>query len=393
VTDTRAVTAVPDPSRRQPSAPLSARAGTRAWGESAGVFVALTAVAIVLTWPAPARLGSAVIDLGDPLLTTWILAWDVHALRTAPFRFFDANMFHPHRWALAYTEHLLGLVPLVGPARLAGAGALLAHNLVWLATFPLTGLTMFWLVRHLTSQTGAAAIAALLYAFAPYRFSQLGHIQMLSHQWLPLMLLGLHRAAEGRGRWRDVGLAAGAFTLQALSSGYQAFFAAIAGAVFLAWLGLPATRPPLARLIVRGVIAGAVVAVLLLPLLLAYRVARDEVGLTRTLKEVQHYVATPQSYLAAPVYSRWLGEATAGFRTPEAALFPGLLTPVLAGAGLLLARPRSTGAPGAAPAAGGRWPRRLDIALAVALVVTALNWLLVGGFVRGGRTPSGSTRR
>jgi hypothetical protein len=90
-------------------------------GESVGVLLLLTAVAIVLTWPATARLGSAVIDLGDPLLTTWILAWDVHALRTAPFRFFDANMFHPHRWALAYTEHLLGRVPLVGLARLAAA--------------------------------------------------------------------------------------------------------------------------------------------------------------------------------------------------------------------------------------------------------------------------------
>ena len=134
--------------------------GRERGGRASASSCLLTAVAIVLTWPATARLGSAVIDLGDPLLTTWILAWDVHALRTAPFRFFDANMFHPHRWALAYTEHLLGLVPLVGLARLAGAGVLLAHNLVWLATFPLTGLAMFWLVRHLTGQAGAAAIAA-----------------------------------------------------------------------------------------------------------------------------------------------------------------------------------------------------------------------------------------
>ena len=195
-------------------------------------------------------------DLGDPLLTTWILAWDVHALTTAPLRLLDANMFHPHRWTLAYTEHLLGLVPLVGPARLAGAGPLLAHNLVWLATFPLAGLTMFWLVRHLTGHAGAAAVAAVLYAFSHFRFGQLGHIQVLSHQWLPLMLLGLHRAAQGAAQWRDVWLAAGAFTLQALSSGYQAFLAAIAGTLFVAWLGLPVSRPPLARLLARGALVG-----------------------------------------------------------------------------------------------------------------------------------------
>ena len=381
MTDTGARTSGPDPSRAPSTAAPLARERGRAWGEGVGVLLLLTAVAIVLTWPATARLGSAVIDLGDPLLTTWILAWDVHALRTAPFRFFDANMFHPHRWALAYTEHLLGLVPLVGLARLAGAGVLLAHNLVWLATFPLTGLAMFWLVRHLTGQAGAAAIAALLYAFAPFRIGQLGHVQILSHQWLPLMLLGLHRAAESRGRWRDVGLAAGAFTLQALSSGYHAFFAAIAGAVFLAWLGLPSTRPPLARLIGRGLIAGAVVAVLLLPLVVAYRLAREEIGLARSVIEVQHYVATPWSYLAAPAESRWFGAATARFRAREAALFPGLLTLALAGAGVLFAGRASPDPPGTEPGGSRRWPRWLDIAVAVALVMTAVNWLLIGGFV------------
>ena len=199
-------------------------------------------------------------------------------------------MFHPHRWTLAYTEHLLGLVPLVALPRLAGAGVLLAHNLVWLATFPLTGLAMFWLVRHLTGHAGAATVAAVLYAFSHFRFGQLGHVQVLSHQWLPLLLLGLHRAARSRGRWRDVGLAAGAFALQALSSGYQAFFAAIAGAVFVAWLGLPAARPPLGRLVARGALVGALVALLLLPFFLPYRVVRDEIGLVRDLREVEHYV-------------------------------------------------------------------------------------------------------
>ena len=106
MTDTGARTSGSDPSRAPSTAAPLARERRRAWGESVGVLLLLTAVAIVLTWPATARLGSAVIDLGDPLLTTWILAWDVHALRTAPFRFFDANMFHPHRWALAYIDVL-----------------------------------------------------------------------------------------------------------------------------------------------------------------------------------------------------------------------------------------------------------------------------------------------
>ena len=101
---------------------LAWRSG-RAWRETALVALLLIALAVVLTWPATPRLGSAVHDLGDPVLTTWILAWDVHALTTAPLRRFDANAFHPRRFTLAYTEHLLGLIPLAGAARLAGASS------------------------------------------------------------------------------------------------------------------------------------------------------------------------------------------------------------------------------------------------------------------------------
>ncbi len=363
------------PARGAPPGPGLAR-GVR---QSVLVVLLLVGLAIVLTWPVAARLGDGVADLGDPLLTTWILAWDVHALASAPLRFFDANMLYPRRQALAYTEHLVGLVPLAAPARLLGAPPLLAHNLVWLATFPLTGLTMFWLVRHLTGAAGPAAVAAVLYAFSHFRFGQLGHVQVLSHQWLPLLLLGLHRAARSGGRWRDVGLAAGAFALQALSSGYQAFFAAIAGGLFVAWLAGPSTRPPLGRLAARGAIAGAVVALVLLPFFLPYRASREEIARARNPREIEYYMAWPAAYLAAPVDNRWLGDATAPFRRREAVLFPGVVALALALAGATLAgRPRREAAP-RAPAPGGRWPVALDVALSVVTLVTLANWLLVGG--------------
>jgi hypothetical protein len=351
----------------------------RSWVQSALVALLLTVLAVLLTWPAAAELSTMAVDLGDPLLTTWILAWDVHALATAPFRFFDANMFHPRRGTLAYTEHLVGLLPLVGPARLAGARPLLAHNLVWLATFPLTGLAMFWLVRHLTGNAGAAAIAAVLYAFSHFRFGQLGHVQVLSHEWLPLMFLGLHRAARHGGRWRDLWLAAFAFLLQALSSGYHAFFAAIAVAVFAAWLALPASRPPLGRLIARGAVVSAPVGLLLLPFFLAYGSVRAEIGLVRPLEEIAEYAARPVSYLAVSATNRWFGEMTAPFRSNETILFPGLVTLALALVAFVLAWRRPVTTPGSAPSPGHPWPAALDVLLAVFTTVTIVNWLFVGG--------------
>jgi hypothetical protein len=350
----------------------------RRWTQSALAALLLTVLAVVLTWPAATRLDTMAVDLGDPLLTTWILAWDIHALATAPLRFFDANMFYPRRETLAYTEHLIGLLPLVGPARLAGAGPLLAHNLVWLATFPMTGLAMFWLVRSLTENAGAATIAAVLYAFSPFRFGQLGHVQVLSHQWLPLVLLGLHRAARPGGRWRDLWLAALAFLLQALSSGYQAFFAAIAVAVFLAWLALPATRPPLGPLLTRGAVIGAMVAPLLLPFFLPYRSLRNEIGLVRPIEEIAQYAARPASYLAAPWTNHWLGDITEPFRGNEAILFPGGLTLILALLGIVVAwRRRPTASAARSP--GDQWPAALDVAIAVYATATVVNWIVIGG--------------
>jgi hypothetical protein len=346
--------------------------------ESLAVATGLTILAVILTWPAVAHLGSAAPDLGDPLLTTWILAWDVHALATAPLRFFDANMFYPYRGTLAYTEHLLGLVPLVLPARLAGLDPLLAHNLLWLATFPLVGLTLFWLVRELTGHAGAATVAAVLYAFSHLRFGQLGHIQVLAHMWLPLALFALHRAATQGARWRDVWLAAGALGLQALSSGYQACLAASAAVLFAVWLAAPAGRPPLGRFLRRALLAGGVVGVLLVPAFLPYWWVRTDVHLVRDRAEVVAHSAWPTSYLVAAPANRWLSAATAHLRSPEGALLPGVVTLALALPTAVLAwrRRRGLEAPGL-PAS--RRARAADLILALLVTVTLVNWLVVGG--------------
>ena len=68
----------------------------------AALFVALT---VAMTWPLAPRMRTEIAaDLGDPLLNAWILAWDATHLGRG---LWHANIFHPHPYALAYSEHLV----------------------------------------------------------------------------------------------------------------------------------------------------------------------------------------------------------------------------------------------------------------------------------------------
>src|SRR6188768_1079509 len=133
------------------------------------VVVLLAFLAVVATWPVALQMSTGVSDFGDPLLNAWILGWDAHALATGPRHLFDANIFHPETWTLAYSETLLLPALLAAPVLWLGGSGVLAHNVVMLLGYVLSGLTMFWLVRRITGDDGAALVAAVVYAVYPYR--------------------------------------------------------------------------------------------------------------------------------------------------------------------------------------------------------------------------------
>src|SRR5262245_25945775 len=134
-----------------------------------------TLLAVAMTWPLARGLSRDLpADFGDPLLNTWAMAWDAeHLLAAASGHpgelagYWDANIYHPHPLALAYSEHLTPQAVLNLPVYALTRNPILGYNFVFLATFVLSALGMYLFVRDLTGSAPAALLAGVAFGFAP----------------------------------------------------------------------------------------------------------------------------------------------------------------------------------------------------------------------------------
>src|SRR3954463_16069707 len=108
---------------------------------TASVAVLFFCLTLIATYPIATAPGSlAFFTHSDAQLNMWIMAWDAHALRHHARDLFDANIFYPEPRTLAYSETLLGYLPIFGPVLWLGGSPALANNAVLLFTFTVSGL-------------------------------------------------------------------------------------------------------------------------------------------------------------------------------------------------------------------------------------------------------------
>ncbi len=305
------------------------------------VLLAFLILSLLLTYPLPFHLGSAVEDRQDALLNVWITAWDGHQVLSDPLHLFDANIFYPYPRTLAYSELLLGNALLALPLTAVTGNPVLGYNVALLLSFALSALGAYLLVVRLTRSWGAGVVAGLIFAFSSYRMTNLAQAQLLATQWMPFALLALHEMIH-RGRLRHAALFALFFSLQALSSFYYGILLALAALAYGLWSVATGRRTPWLPFL-STVLA---IAFLLLPFALPYFRVQAEMGFERALADSEPFSASLRQYLMVPannvVHARWL----ASDDTPRAggypvdALFPGLAALALAGVGLVRGRGR-----------------------------------------------------
>jgi hypothetical protein len=316
----------------------------------------------------------------------WILSWDGEQIRrilagdfSRIATFFDANIFHPAPLALAYSEHLIPQAIQIFPVWLISGNPILCYNLLFLSSIVLAGLGMYLLVRELTGNTLAAFIAGLLFAFAPYRLPQSGHLQVLTSQWMPFVLYGLLRYFHTR-RLRPLGGATLALVAQNLSSGYYLLFFMPFAVAFALWqvarLGLWRNRRMWFEL------SGAAVAVAAMtaPFLLPYGALRGQGFAERSLNEVFRFSADVYSYGTASGEQQLWGTTMQAFPKPEGELFPGFVAVLLAIIGVVAIDRSRVQAEGRGPYSTGvvtRWLAWLFAAIAIVHGIAAVVTVLV----------------
>ena len=291
---------------------------------------------VVMLYPAALHLNDAILDRADPLLNSWILAWDARTLISRPLELYHANIFYPYSNTLAYSETLLGMTPVSNPIIWLTGNPLLAYNILWFLSFVLSGLGTYGLTYRFTGSRWAGLIAGTIFAFNPFRFAHIAHIQLTTAQWIPLVCLFLDRLVERRS-WRDLALLTLTFNLQVLSSYYYALFIAIGVAVLLIayWLTL---RPAFnSRLYLQVLVFGLITVALNLPLMLPYFAVAHSMGFERSFEDAIRGGADLADFLTVGPQNWLYGSLVAPLRGKdwwEHTLFPGLVAVGLALAGL-----------------------------------------------------------
>lgn len=347
------------------------------------LFALFTALAVALTWPLAANLGTALSDLGDPLLNTWIIDWDLYAFAHQPLHLFDAPMYAPAKYPLAYSENMVAIALLMAPFRALGVTPITLYNLAMLLGFAMSGYGMSVLVRTCGRSTLASFIAGVLFAFCGFKLDHLAHIQIIWSGWLPLLLAALLSYWRVPSTGRAAALA-GAFVFNGLTNIHWLLFGSFALVVTIGFL---AAAEPRRGLQFWGRLAAALIvgSLVLVPFLLPYSAVAKLYGMRRIQNEVAAGSAVWSDWRLGSDRLRLYGSLWSEVYRPERRLFPGAVALLLAA--VAMAKRRSTNVAAVDEPAPRRRTRMLLVhALDALAVVFALEAFL-------GSLPNGYTLR
>lgn len=179
----------------------------------------------------------------DGYQNVWNLWWVNKAVREVHALPWYTNYLH-HPAGTTLVGHTLNpFNGLLAIALLPMLSMVQTYNTIVVFSFVATGVTMFWLCRHLSGSYSGALLGGGLLTFSSFHFMHAdGHLQLTALEWVPLFVLCWLRFCEQR-TWRRAVAAAAALLLVLLCDFYYFAYCAIAGALFVCWRAWNARDP------------------------------------------------------------------------------------------------------------------------------------------------------
>lgn len=246
------------------------------------VLVAYLLLTLVMTWPLATQLTTAIPgDSFDGWQNYWNQWWIKIALVDRLQNPFTTDLlYYPTGVGLYF--HTLN--PFNGVTTLPvqfSFGLIPAYNAVVLLSWVLGGYGVYLLVRWLLRQAAAptaathfaAFIAGVIFTFSPFHMAHLlGHMQVMSLEWIPFYLLYLLRSVDqsrnGRSWVRSALLAGFFLTLVGLCDWYFVLYLFFFTALFLVWNVVCAPLRQWSTIVLPPLLAGCVMLALLSPVLI-----------------------------------------------------------------------------------------------------------------------------
>lgn len=284
-----------------------------------------------MTWPWVLHWRNAVADKGDPYIIAWTLWWDFHQTFHNPLHLFDANIFYPYHYTLAFGEHDYGISVLFFPLFALGFTPLAVHGIATLSGYALSGYGAFRLGRTLTDSVAAACVTGIVFAFCPYHMFKFPHLHYMFTCWIPLTLEALILFSRERS-WRRASWLGIAFFMNALTCVSWLLLTiipfTIAAIILVLRYGIERDR----RFWNRSVAAIFIAGLLLLPFLVPYYKVSKTYGFKRTIEDSAVYSANLENWIVVDERNKFWQGLGLGRGIPynsETALFPGALPIIL----------------------------------------------------------------
>ncbi len=155
-----------------------------------GIYALL---AVVMTWPAMAKLGTELAGgRSDLWIHQWTFWWVKEALQSGQNPFFTTQLYFPQ--GVSLTSHNIAWLNIAAWLPLqALVGSTAAYNLIIISIFALNGFCFYLFARELTRSLPGSFVGGLVFGFWPYTMSHYDHPNMILIFWVPLTLLLIHR--------------------------------------------------------------------------------------------------------------------------------------------------------------------------------------------------------